>query len=494
MAGKGREMKKIAHYLPVLIIVLGFVPRAVNLVTSPLWYDETFTVLIARLDIESLLAATIGDVHPPVYYMIINSLFQIFPGVDETLVLRGFSLFCSMVAMFQLWAISGELKLSEQTRLVGLAIMAVAPVEIYYAQEGRMYAFLQVLILAQLMAVLRRRWLELTGYTILSLYTHNYAMFYSACVYTVAIMRDLLKTREVYRAHIDPIFELGPVWSGLAAAVSFVPWIVGVLFGQMGMVAKGYWIQPLTLGTALYSLLQITWTAVMPGWLIFIAVPALALLVMFAIENGIKQRRFTLLVMAFGPMALAVAMSLIWEPVLLFRGLFGMIPALILLIAEASQQKRAWFWVAFSAPVLLIISGWMLYENNLGYIKGRHSNAVLDGPPAGAVLVHLNDSTLLPYTLYRPDVKNYYIEKHCPADHGQLSTETRAALGLETMAIEDLPERYYLAALVGPLSTPCEEETYNQLTGESEPVNVNAIPFGGGETIGYNGIWSHGIH
>jgi hypothetical protein len=485
-------MKKALRYLPIGFIGAGLVLRVLFLLNSPLWYDESFTMLIARLDIEHLLAATMGDVHPPLYYMLINGLFNLLPGANQFLLLRGFSVICSLVAMLQVWVVSGELHLSERARLIALGIMAAAPVEVYYAQEGRMYAFLQVLILAQLIFGLRRQWRDLTLVTILTLYTHNYGLFYSAVIYAVAIMRELKRERPMYRAHVDPMFEMAPFWSGVIAFGTFLPWLFFVTLGQMGMVAKGYWIQPLTLGNVLYSMLQITWTTVMPGWLIFLAAPALALLVMFATENGLKQRRFALLAMAFGPLLLAVVMSITWKPVLLFRGLFGTIPALILLLSEATERKRAWFWMSIAAPVLVIIMGWMVYQGSIGQVKGAHSNAVLPAPEAHGLLVHLNDATLLPYAVYRPDLENVYLEKGCPADHGQLSDESRAALGFKTIRMADLPEHYYLAAMVGPLSTDCEEEVFKNLTTISAPLAVDPIPFGAGETIGVNGVWSHG--
>ena len=37
---------------------------------APLWYDENFTLILARLPFEGMIQATAGDVHPPLWYVL----------------------------------------------------------------------------------------------------------------------------------------------------------------------------------------------------------------------------------------------------------------------------------------------------------------------------------------------------------------------------------------------------------------------------------------
>lgn len=474
-------MKYLNRYYLPLILVVGAALRVLNLTNSPLWYDEAFSVLIARLDTVPLLKATMGDVHPPIYYLVISGIFSLFPNVDQFLLLRGFSVVCSLDAIYQVWLLSGELRLSERSRKIAVLLMAVSPVEIFYAQEGRMYALLQVLVLNQFRAMLYGNWRVLGMYSFLSIFTHNYGLFYSAVIYAVGLARSVRNNESLW----------APLLSGSAALASYLPWLLFVTSHQMDMVSKGYWIQPLTVGNVIYSFFRIVFTTIIPGELLFIAAPVLALLLLFSVKSGLEEKRFSLLALCYGPFLLAVGVSLVWNPVLLFRGLFPTIPALLLLLSEASEKPRSRFWLAAAIPVLVISLYWYMYQGFQGRIKGDNANSVLTADVSG-MMVHLNDATLLPYAVYRPDLNHVYLEKGCPADHGQLTEMTREALGFESITLEELPESYSLAALVGPLSTDCEERVYRELTEKGMVINRREILFSAGEVIGVNGVWSYG--
>ena len=52
------------------LATLGILLRIVPIWAQPTWYDENFTILLARLPLDRLLQATAGDVHPPLWYLI----------------------------------------------------------------------------------------------------------------------------------------------------------------------------------------------------------------------------------------------------------------------------------------------------------------------------------------------------------------------------------------------------------------------------------------
>lgn len=455
------------------IFLIGAGLRIIFLTTNPLWYDETFTLLISRLDLPHLITATAGDVHPPLYYIIINSLLAL--PLPSMLAMRGFSVICSIGAMFQLWGISGELGYQPRARLLALAIMAILPVEIYYAQEARMYALLQFLVLTQILLMLRRDWNNLAIVSILCLYTHNYGLIYTFIIYSLAIWRE--------RALIHEESIVGPTVSAIASGVAFLPWLFMCTFRQMSNVAAGYWIQPITIGNIIYAILQITFTSIMPTWLIWIACPVLGMILLVGLISGWKHQRVELLTLAIAPLLLAVIISIIWKPMLLFRGLIGSIPALALILSEAAFERRAWFWSSLAASVIIISLGWMMYLNAQGSGKEKQ-HIVLSIPRGPGVMVHLNDNTLLPYLAERPELTHYLLDTGCEkSDPGSLSPITRQAMGIKTINPDELGIGYLFAALVGPLSTQCELKTFEALIDHAQPIAFDPLP------IGENGVW-----
>lgn len=473
-------MSRITRVLPGCIITAGAVLRLWHLQTSPVWYDESFTLLVARLPLGQLLQATAGDVHPPFHYLLIGALLRLLPAIPGAVVMRLSSVALGVLALVLFWRLSALLELAWGARIAALAFLAFLPTEIFYAMDGRMYPLLQVLILLQVWSIYRRHWALLWLFTVLALYTHNYALIYSAVLGAAGLLH--LYREERYS---PDLLRLAGAMGG--AALCFLPWVF-ILAGQMAAVGVSYWIQPVTAGSVAVALSAIfTGFINPPNWIIGLQLTLGAVLLLL-LYSGLQHRRYTELLWLFAPVALAALLSILWKPILLYRGFYPSLPALALLGGESFSGARA------GAPRLgrwLLLIPWgvclvfQIGAAQAGQLKGW---AIWPEPVPGPVVVHMEDTSYIVLRQAWPEAHHYLLEAGCPPEPGALTQETRSALRYEIIRPEQLSSlgSYALAASLGPLATKCHEEQFWSLT------KGQRVSFLKTSRFGQYGVWIHG--
>ena len=185
--------------IPTIILTIAALLRFFQLNAAQFWYDEAFCAILARQSIPALIQATAADNHPPLSYLVFW-LANHLPGQPE-IILRLPSLIFSVLAIWLLWRIGLQLKLSNAVTWSAMAFMAITPFQVFFGQEVRMYALLQVLVLAWLLCVLKRRWDMVPFIGGLALYTHNYAIFYCVVMATIAVIGELRRPVVIDRLH-----------------------------------------------------------------------------------------------------------------------------------------------------------------------------------------------------------------------------------------------------------------------------------------------------
>lgn len=453
---------------PWLIILPGAILRAWHLGSSPLWYDEAFTAVLSRLPVYQMLNAVAGDVHPPLYYLVTWSVVH--SVGSSPAVLRAPSVFFSILTLVNFHQLTADLRLSNRARLISLAVMTLLPFNLYYAQEARMYAMLQWLIIMQFRSVIKREWMVFTLYTILALYTHNYAIFYSAILALIALGRELVRPVTRYQSGVDNIFTCTDIislaLSLLLAMVTWLPWSA-VLYRQMDTISGNYWIPSLSLGSILQAL-YMAFAGNVPDPLIPITALCLFIgLLLLGLAGLRKPRHLGLDTLAFGPFAMAVVASIIWQPVILYRGLIGMAAPLAALagVSLASTTRRgAGIGMALFAPFVVGLV-WLFGAGEVGMAKFTQ---YIPAFSASLPVVHLDDSTLI----MGQDTSAYLLDGGCPEEAGSLSQATRQAIGIRSVAISDLPEQFIFVARLFPLSTACHAAIVADISAGSEMIGV----------------------
>ncbi len=150
------RLSAISIYIPIpllVLILIGTLLRFHLIQAKTIWLDEAFSIWLAHQSPVNLLIWLIKiDQHPPLYYMLLH-FWQLLLG-DLQGPTRALSALCSTLAIPFFYG-AGRRFFDQPTALVATLILAVAPFQIRYAQEARMYALLTLTVAAALYLLAR---------------------------------------------------------------------------------------------------------------------------------------------------------------------------------------------------------------------------------------------------------------------------------------------------------------------------------------------------
>lgn len=127
-----------------LAILAAFVFRVYRLNAQSLWYDEGVSAFMTGRGVTEILAAAAGDIHPPLYYLLLRG-WAVLAGSSE-FSLRFLSLFLGVVLVAMLYLLGREVA-SPREGAVAALLAALSPILVYYSQEARMYMLMATLAL-----------------------------------------------------------------------------------------------------------------------------------------------------------------------------------------------------------------------------------------------------------------------------------------------------------------------------------------------------------
>ena len=257
-----REYKLLWLGLIAMVLGAGLYFRLVNLDKKVYWHDEVYTsFLIAgydvaetrsqlltgrlipaeelwkyqRLNPEKNVLDTISTLalkhpeHPPVYFVMARLWAQLFG--DSARAIRSLSAVISLLIFPCLYWLCRELFDSPFTAWIAIALMAVSPFHVLYAQEARQYSLLTVVILfssAALLHAMRRQtkgiWIVYAVSLPLGLYTHLlFAMVIVAHgIYVFGVDLKSINPRRFKLSRTATRYLL----STLLGGVAFAPWFI----------------------------------------------------------------------------------------------------------------------------------------------------------------------------------------------------------------------------------------------------------------------------
>ena len=192
-------------FLPALL-VLATILRFYRIGYQSFWNDEGTSVALASRSIALILEGASQDIHPPLYYLLLHGWTQLF-GPSEAAV-RSLSALGGIATVALTYALAKR-TLGHAAALLAGVLAVVAPLQVYYAQEARMYMLAAALGCASMAAWLQLRsddalaadrWVLRAGpyliTTTLLIYTH-YVGFTLVLAQNVGmLMRVLAGARE----------------------------------------------------------------------------------------------------------------------------------------------------------------------------------------------------------------------------------------------------------------------------------------------------------
>jgi uncharacterized membrane protein len=345
----------------VVCVVVGALLRLSALGLHSLWFDELATLHVVRApDLTEVLAR---DRHPPLFYWLLARWERVFDGGEGALRALPALISCGGLLVFAcaLHQLVRRERIAPAAACTAVALYALSPFSIWYAQELRAHSMLEftgALALASLVAAQDRcaKWAAGSAAlaTAIGLGSHYMG---ALLVPAVLVAGGLLWWRE----RGDRISAFAPALGALLGFAIWVPWLVGMLPRQSATA----W-QPLA-RLDLRSLLELparlvlveladldaftTGCALAVAALIYLGL-ALALAAVLRRRAGFET---VALVAAFALLGSALALALLVSPNFLPRYLIGAAPFLLVGIAAglAALRPRA----LSSTLVVLLLCG-----------------------------------------------------------------------------------------------------------------------------------------
>jgi len=231
---------KLAHrYWLTLILLFAFALRLYRLGAASLWYDETVSVYLARLDLVSLTRHTAGDIHPPFYYYLLHFWIQLAGWSEFSAAFL--SLFFGVLLIAMVCRVSREW-FTPSVALISPFLVAISPYNLWYSQEVRMYTLGAFLGLASVYFFVRilgksqaaspksqaKNFIAYAIISALGMYTLYYFAFLLAFENLAALVWFIQKFSSKNQGHRFGFWDLGVgtwIFSQLAILFLFLPWL-----------------------------------------------------------------------------------------------------------------------------------------------------------------------------------------------------------------------------------------------------------------------------
>lgn len=264
-----RKSPDSLRYTAPLIVLGSIVAMAISLsigLRQSVWFDEAYSIMLAKQSWSQLVALTAVDTHPPLYYLLLKGWAAVF-GWSE-LALRSLSVLALGGAIVMASLLVRRL-FGDRVALTTLAVMVVSPFLLRYGFEIRMYAVASLigvvatyaLVWAQDAKTVRQRWQRYAVYAVL-VAVGMYTLYYLALLWLAHVAWLLWLTwRE--KPSIRHILRAPWVVAYVGSVVLFVPWLP-TLIGQFSNGALTSVTQSMTLENmlsivSLYTIYEPIW-------------------------------------------------------------------------------------------------------------------------------------------------------------------------------------------------------------------------------------------
>ena len=421
------------------ILALGLLLRLIALRTRGIWYDDAFSILLSRQDMARIVVGTAADTMPPLYYFLLHAWMKLGTSIP-TLRLLNVSISLGIVALAYR---ATRLLLSRRAALWAALFTAISPLQIYHAQELRMYGLLCVNLLLYLYFFIRIyldldqrgrvSWIGLTVAGALAMYSHNLAIF------TLVGADFLLLLKRRWRL-------LGRLLlAHLATFLLASPWLVMVP-GQVAKIQRAFWTPRPGLLELVQTLVVFHTNLPVPRWMLPISLTGTMLFLAFVVyELANRWRRHPgvqlLAVFSLLPPALTFAASYVMRPLFVPRGIILSSLTYYMLGGHVvSAQRRRWIGavlaLVFIIPALLALPGHYTFDE---FPRSRFEQAAAflrAHIRSGDVVLHDNKLSYFPMYCYAPELPQVFLPDEPGSHNDTLARASQDAM--EIWPVKDL--------------------------------------------------------
>jgi 4-amino-4-deoxy-L-arabinose transferase-like glycosyltransferase len=426
-----------------VILLLALLVRLLGIISRPIWYDEAFAILFSEKGLGAMLYGTLAptgagsaDIHPLGYYTLLWLWMKIFG--ESPVATRFLSIIAGLVSVYLVYLIAFEALSDEKAARWGMLFAGLAPFQIHYAQEIRMYSFLGMWLLLATYAYQRgvktgnwQWWALFTVSAALAQYTHNLAAFY---LVSLALLPFFQKNWQALRAVI--LF-------GVGALILYLPWAIQ-LPAQFSKIQSAYWVERPDISKLFTLLLVYITNTPLPTSLVAGALGIALIIVVIGFIQTIRYSRQTkakdglwLLYLSFAPPVLLFLFSQ-WRPVYIERALLPSGAIFCIWLA----------WVITKTNLPNVAQYTLLGLLGLSSMLGIYQHVTYHDFPYGPfksldrslqqrlepqdVIVHSNKLSVLPAILFDRELPQSFIGDQPGSRTDTLASATQQVLGIKS--------------------------------------------------------------
>lgn len=418
----------------VLMIGIALALRCIALQSRGIWYDDAFSIFLARQSLARIVQGTAVDTMPPLYYFLLHFWMRL---GDAVWLIRTLNVLLGVAIVWVIYLWIFDLYGHPAGFWAGM-VAAGSPLLIYHAQEVRMYSILtlSLSVYAWCFTRIYRRvqpgrmagtWIGMTVSGALAMYSHNLAVFtLVAPVVFLALKRAWgLLGRQTLALAVTAILAL--------------PWLL-VIPGQIQKIQTAFWT-PRPGMTEVLQALVIFHTnlplprATLPAG-VFLSIFCLVLVIFELARNRWKDDGALLLgIFALLPPTGLFVASYLMRPVFVSRSFmlsgaayFGLAGLVI-----AQGRNRIGGWLIAGLFAVSAVVGLSYQYTFVEFPRSPYRAAMVHLEKIvqpGDVIVHDNKLSYFPSHYYAPELQQVFLADEPGSHNDTFALESQQAMGI----------------------------------------------------------------
>ena len=409
--------------LAMSALVAGAISLFIGLRQS-VWFDEAYSIIVAKRSVTDIVSLSAVDVHPPTYYLLLKGWAELF-GWSE-LALRSFSVL-ALVATIVVAGLLVKKMFGPRIAMVALLVMMIAPLLLRYGFEIRMYALAMLIGIAAtyaLVSAVQSKGREATCWKI------AYVVLVALGMYTLYYLALLWLAHLAWIVYLHVAHKgtLANVWHWvLLYAASFVLFIAQIpnviqqfTNGALAPIGQPLDLQNLIGIASFNTVYQPLWMlSMIASVVVLVAMVAVGYLVNRAFKLTGKRDELVLLAMYIGvPIVILMLISL-FKSMYVERYLVDVAIGLLMLVGVSlgivitDKNKRL-------RPASIALSSVVFVSLGFGVLQllavGNYNFQRAETPTVKQVASSLTECTTLPVVAEGPYTAielDYYIGDSC---------------------------------------------------------------------------------
>lgn len=417
------EKKQILH---ISIIALGIIFILLSAFHHDIWFDESYSVAIAKHNFADIWHITGNDVHPALYYWMLHIVYLIFG--NNAMVFRLFSVL-AIIILGILGFTHIRKDFGDKVGILFSVLTYFLPVMCTYSQEIRMYSWSCLFVAVAAIYAYRfyksvkenddKKIKNLIIFGIFSIFCchiHYYAVV-TAGIINLILLIYLIKNRKNDKKAL--IYFL--ILAGIQVAL-YIPWL-GYLIGQIKHVGGGFWIAVGPINTTVEVLSfqfrrQLDTNFALNTHTIISLVAALAMYVYIGIKiaKTKKQKEEVmpgiLSLIVYGGVILVMLIVSIISPILFSRYLMVMTGLYIFTLAYFMAKEKNKYVLLGVCTVILALGIWSNVTNiliNYDDSNMKQIEYIKENIKEDDILIYSNIGNGGVIAAFFPDNKQYFL-------------------------------------------------------------------------------------